>query len=256
MTVTASGAVEAAERLARARAVLAGAEGKFGIVRDLVLVGPDDGSGAGVPVTFPAGRTLPLGEEVVRLFPGGVLRRGTVVSVEGSTSLVLALVARASHEGSWAAILGLPHVGVVAAARRGIDLARLALIPHPGAEAATIAAACLDGMDIVILGPRLALSDADRRRLAARARERGAVIVSIGPHPGTHVALRVIRSEWTGLGAGEGRLKERTLTVARAGRHLGATDEVTVTLDCEGAQRGVALYPGREEQGRRVLRLA
>jgi len=248
----------AAERLAHVRAVLAGAEGRLGIVRDLALVGPDDGGGAGVPATFPAGRTLPLGEEVASLLPGGALRRGTVVSVEGSTSLVLALLARASREGSWAAIVGLPHVGVVAASRRGIDLARLALIPHPGAEAATIAAACVDGMDIVVLGPRLALSDADRRRLAARARERGAVIVSIGPDPATHTALRVLRSEWSGLGAGEGRLKERTVIVARSGRHLGAPEEIAVVLDGDASSlsRLGVTYTERAAEARRILGVA
>ena len=184
------------------------------------------------------------------LLPGGTLRRGTVVAVEGATSLVLALIARASREGSWSAIVGMPQVGVVAAARRGVDLARLALVPHPGAEAATVVGACVDGMDLVVLGPRLALSDADRRRLAARARERGTVLVSAGPWPGAHVALAVRTTRWSGLGAGDGRLRSRSLTVARSGRHLGAPDAVTVVLDDDAAA-----FPGREAQARRGLRL-
>lgn len=236
---------EAVERLALARAALAGVEGSLGIVRDPIL---SDAGGAG----------LPLDDGVAGLLPGGVLRRGSVVSVEGSTSLVLALIARASREGSWAAIVGLPNIGVVAAARRGIELSRLALVPHPGAEAATIAAACIDGMDIVVLGPRLALTDPDLRRLAARARERGVALVSASPHPGTHVALRVLRSEWAGLGAGEGRLRGRTLTVARSGRHLGGSDEVAIVLDGDASplsRLGVS-YPERVAEAKRTLRLA
>jgi hypothetical protein len=265
LTPAAATSPAAAERLARAREVLAGAEARLGVVRDFAFVGPtpvgpapvgaEPGAEA-IPGTFPAGRVLPLDDDVAALLPGGVLRRGTVVSVEGSTSLVLAILARASREGSWAAIVGLPHVGVVSAARRGIDLSRLALIPHPGPEAATVAAACVDGMDIVVLGSRLAMSDADRRRLVARARERGVVILSVGPHPATHVALRVLRSEWSGLGAGEGRLKERTLTVARSGRHMGGVDEATITLDSDPARSTGLNYPGREAQARRALRLA
>lgn len=257
MTVTESPATPADERLARARAALAGVEGRLGVVTDLGLA-----PGAGVVAApIPGAKALPLDDEVAGLLPGGVFRRGTVVSVEGSTSLVLALIARASREGSWAAIVGLPHVGVVSAARRGIDLSRLALVPHPGAEAAAVAAACVDGMDVVVLGPRLAMSDADRRRLAARARERGAVIVSIGPHPATHVALRVLRSEWSGLGAGEGRLRERTLTVARSGRQMGGIDEATITLDSEAERPGMptypgGVYPGGEAQARAAPRLA
>jgi hypothetical protein len=246
--------LETAEgRLDRARAALAGVEGRLGVVSGLAL-DPDTGA-----TVSPRAGALPVDPRVAGLLPGGVLRRGAVLSAEGSTSLILALIARASREGSWAAILGLPHIGVVAAARRGVDLARLALVPHPGAEAATIAAACVDGMDIVVLGPHLALTDPDLRRLAARARERGVALLSTSPHPGTHVALRVLRSEWVGLGAGEGRLRERTLTVARSGRHMGAPDELTVTLDSEGtAGTGVTdsrAYGGREE-ARRALRLA
>jgi hypothetical protein len=250
-TVPSDRATPAEDRLARARDALAGAEGRLGVAGGLGL-DPDTGERIA-----PRAGALPVDEGVACLLPGGVLRRGTIVSVEGSTSLVLALVARASREGSWAAIVGLPHIGVVAAARRGLELSRLALVPHPGAEAATVAAASIDGMDIVVLGPGLALTDPDLRRLAARARERGVVLVGTSPHPGTHVALRVLRSEWAGLGAGEGRLRERTLTVARAGRGMGASDEVAIVLDSDGpgAVGGGGAYPGREAQARGTLRL-
>jgi len=253
MTVPATRATPAEDRLARARDALAGVEGKLGVVTGLGLH-PDTGEWVA-----PRAGALPVDDGVACLLPGGVLRRGTIVSVEGSTSLVLALVARASREGSWAAIVGLPHIGVVAAARRGLDLSRLALVPHPGVEAATAAAASIDGMDIVVLGSGLALTDPDLRRLAARARERGVVLIGTSPHPGTHVAIRVLRSEWTGLGAGEGRLRERTLTVARAGRGMGASHEISVVLDSDGpgvADSGRGRYPGREAQARGTLRLA
>jgi len=239
----------APERIARVRSLLTGVEGRLGIVRDVAVTGHSV-AGEASP-HLPPSRTLPVDDAVAPLLPGGVLRRGSVVSVEGATSLVLALIARASQEGSWAAIVGMPHVGVIAAARRGVDLARLALVPHPGVDAAAIAGACLDGMDAVVLGEGVALADADRRRLAARARERGTVILSAGPWPGAHVVLAVERSAWSGLGAGEGRLRSRTLTVARSGRHLGRTDRVDIPLDAEAS-----LFPGREAQARRRLRLA
>jgi hypothetical protein len=238
----------ALERLAIVRGLLAGAEGRLGIVRDIAVQGEQASSLAS---SVPPARALPVSDDVAALLPGGILRRGTVVSVEGSTSLVLALIARASREGSWTAIVGIPQVGVVAAARRGVDLARLALVPHPGAEAATVVGACIDGMDAVVLGPRLALSDPDRRRLAARARERSVVLISAGPWTGAHVALTVIRASWSGLGSGDGRLRSRSLAVARSGRHLGAADEVEVVLDADDA----AIFPGRVAQARRGLRL-
>ena len=266
MTAPATSPAEEAalDRLALVRGLLAGAEGRLGIVREVSVLGEASGGGvssAGAsplhPSSYPpassvpAARALPVSDDVASLLPARVLRRGTVVAVEGSTSLVLALIARASREGSWVAIVGMPQVGVVAAARRGIDLSRLALVPHPGAEAATVVGACIDGMDVVVLGPRLAIGDQDRRRLAARARERGTVLVSAGPWTGAHVALTVTRASWSGLGAGDGRLRSRSLAVARSGRHLGAGDQVEVVLDADDA----AIFPGRVAQARRGLRL-
>lgn len=202
-------------RLAAARAALKAAEVRMGADREAW----------GAP-------TLPLAASLEALLPHG-LRRGQVISVEGSTSLLLALAGEASREGSWAAIVGMPQVGVLAAARRGIDLARLALIPHPGTHAPAVLGTCVDGMDVVMVGQGLALSDADRRRLAARARERGSVIVAAGPWPAAHVSLTVERSRWSGLGAGEGRLREREVTVAVAGRSVGAVRRVLIALDVD-----------------------
>ena len=205
------------ERLAAARAALGEVQARMGASRE---------GGERAP--------LPLAASVAELLPGG-LRRGTVLSVSGSTSLVLALAGEASREGSWVAIVGMPHVGLVAAARRGVDLARLALVPHPGAQAATAIAACIDGMDLVILGDRLALSDAERRRLAARARERGSVLLSAATWPGARIEMLVESSQWSGLGAGDGRLRDRQVVVAVRERG-GPARRVAVMLDGE---RGV-----------------
>ena len=166
----------------------------------------------------PADRLLPVLPVVASVLPQGGLRRGSTLAVTGSTSLVLALVAQASREGSWAAVVGLPGVGLLAAAQLGVDLSRLALVPHPGGDAATVLGALVDGVDIVVLGPGLALVDADRRRLMARARERGTVLISAAPWPGAQVVLTAERARWTGLDDGGGYLRARELTVIRAGR--------------------------------------
>lgn len=182
--------------------------------------------------------TLPLSSALGTLLPQG-LKRGQVVSVTGSTSLMLALAAQASHEGSWTAIIGMPHVGVVAASRRGIELARLALIPHPGTQAATVAGTCVDGLDVVLLGAGVALAEADRRRLSTRARERGSVMVVAGPWTGAHTTLAVEGSQWRGLGAGDGRLRERRVTVAVGGRSQGVARRVELVLDADAGARWV-----------------
>ncbi|WP_296664815.1 hypothetical protein [Demequina sp.] len=212
-------------RLARARAALAGVQYRVGTTRDRWEA-----------------PTLPLAPVLDRVLPQG-LRRGQVVSVIGSTSLMLALASAASAEGSWTAVVGMPSLGVVAAARRGLDLTRLALVPHPGAQAAAAAGACIDGMDVVILGPRLALSDADRRRLASRARERGTVIVAEGPWSGAHATLTAVASRWHGLGAGDGRLRGRDLEVRVEGRASGPARLVSLRLDAEASVRREAGVP-------------
>lgn len=264
--MTAVAAEGAAERAARARALLAGAEARLGLVRQADVSSPAapappagsparEQSAAAPAAALPAVHgALPLDDTVAALIPGGALRRGTVTVVRGSTSLQLALAARASREGAWVAAVGMPHVGIAAASGRGIDLARLALVPHPGAEAAAAVAACVDGMDVVLMGERLALGDPDRRRLVARARERGAVLISAGAWAGAHVQLDVAGSAWAGLGAGDGRLRSRTLTVSRTGRRLGGSDRIDVVLDEDTALPG-SRYPGRARQAGRSLRL-
>lgn len=201
-------------RLERARAALASVEARIGAQRE---------GGEREP--------LPVAEPVSSLLPGG-LKRGTVAVVSGSTSLLLALAAEASRAGSWLAVVGMPHVGVVAAARRGVDLGRLALVPHPGAQAAAAVAACVDGMDVVIVGRSLALAEADRRRIAARVRERGAVLLSADPWPGARLELSVEGMRWSGLGAGDGRLRDRDVIVAVRERS-GAVRRMQVRLDGE-----------------------
>ncbi|HWD05331.1 MAG TPA: hypothetical protein VG674_23065 [Amycolatopsis sp.] len=75
--------------------------------------------------------SLPTASALAGLVPGG-LRRGSTMSIAGSAALVLALLAEATRQGSWAAIAGMPDVGVVAAAELGVDLDHLALISDPG----------------------------------------------------------------------------------------------------------------------------
>ncbi len=180
------------------------------------------------------GPLLPLDDALVPLLTRG-LRKGQVIAVEGSTSLVLALVARASLDGAWTAMVGMPNVGVLAATRRGIDLSRVALIPYPGVQAPATLGVCIDDMDVVIAGQGLAISDADRRRLAARARESGCVVIAAGRWPGAHTQLTVEEGRWGGLGAGEGRLRERDVTVAITGRTAGTARRVVVPLDVDNS---------------------
>ncbi|SDD28938.1 hypothetical protein SAMN05216410_3121 [Sanguibacter gelidistatuariae] len=160
---------------------------------------------------------LPIPPQLCEMIPEG-LRRGSITVVSGSTSLLLSLIAEASQAGSWGALVGAPGINLLAAAQAGVDLSRLVLVPGPGIESATTVAALLDGMDIVVVGPEAVLVDSDRRRLAARARERASVILAMRPWQGAGMTLTAERSQWSGLGVGHGRLRSRLLTVTRSGR--------------------------------------
>ncbi len=174
------------------------------------------------PVSLAGEQVLPVLPALQGLLPGGVLRRGSTVSVVGSTSLALALAAAASASGSWCAAVGLPSLGLMAVAELGVTLDRLALVGDPGESWPSVVAALLDALDVVVVRPPGSVRGSHVRRLAARARERGAVLVPVCSWEGADVCLGVTRSEWHGLGAGHGYLRSRRLEVAARGR--GAAD--------------------------------
>jgi hypothetical protein len=171
-------------------------------------------------------RLLPVLPALRPLLPHQGLRRGTTVAVARSAALALALVAGASAAGSWVAAVGLPDLGIVAAAETGIALERLALVPVPGARAwPTVVAAFLDAVDVVLVRSPAGLSAAPARRLAARARERGAVLVPLGAwSEPADLRLAVTSSDWHGLGQGYGSLRARRVEVVASGRGAAARE--------------------------------
>lgn len=189
----------------------------------LVLQALQEIAGRHRPVSTADERTLPVLEPLRALLPGGGLRRGATVVITGSTAVLLAVLAGPSAAGLWCAVLGMPWLGVVAAAEAGIALPRLALIPEPGPDWATIAAALIDGFDVVALAAPAHVRAADARRLAARARERGAVLLPVTDNwPGADVRVRAGPSRWIGLGDGYGHLRARYISVAVEGRGAAA----------------------------------
>ncbi len=186
------------------------------------------------PIASSQTRLLPVTPPLAGLFPDGGLRRGSTLVVTGlaagtsdgnaggGISLAMALLAAASGAGSWCAFVGLPGLGAVAAHDLGIDLARLTVVPRPGAAWAEVTAALIDGVDVVALCPPSPPRPAVVRRLVARARERRAVLVVMPgragwpEHPDVH--LRVNDMHWDGGGVGEGYLHRRRMTVTATGR--------------------------------------
>jgi len=176
---------------------------------------------------------IPVPGGLAPLLPDG-LRRGATVEVRGAagmTSLMLALLGGASSQGLWCAAVGFPLLSGEAAADYGIDLARFALVPRPGPDWITVVGALLDSIDLVAVrlpGPPARLSDGDARRLAARARRRGSVLLpapAADPWPTADVRLAVSIGEghgWRGAEAGYGRLQRRRVQLHASGRGAAA----------------------------------
>ena len=174
-------------------------------------------------------RVLDTSPTVAGLLPGGSLKTGVAYTIEGSTSLAMALMAGPSQAGAWCGVVGVPTFGTEAAKAAGIDLERLALAPYPGDQWLPVTAALADVLTVVLVRPPLPPSDGSVSRLMARLRERGTTLIVLGQWPGAEARLRVRRSQWGGLGDGHGHLTSRQLTVDVEGR-TGSARERMVRL--------------------------
>lgn len=197
-------------------------------------------------------QALPCDPQLAPLLPWSGLRRGATISTVGSTSLLMLLLAGAMRDtGSWAAIVGMPQLGVLAAGQdHGIPLERLALVPEPGPDWPTVVAALLDGVDLVVVNPPPSTDPRIVGNLAARARQKGAVLIPTTPWPGADVALVVTGRRWRGLGEGRGRLRWCELDVQAAGRGRAARPKkATVVVPGRPSKQVIPPMPARPEPG-------
>lgn len=179
-----------------------------------------------VPARFDGG-WLAVPPVLRGVVPHGAVRRGSSLSVLGSTTLLLHVVASLAEHGGWTAVVGHPDLGLAAALDAGLDPARLVLVPDPGPSAPEVIGAVVDGFDVVVVG-RAALGDRDRRAIGQRVRHRGAVLVSTLPWPGAEVSLEAGESAWYGLATG--RLTEAQIVVRATGRAGGAPRSVVLRV--------------------------
>jgi hypothetical protein len=217
----------------------------------------------GRPIVTADARLVEVPGALGDLFPEGGIRRGSTVVIgaaPGGSSLALALAGAITASGSWAAAVGLPSLGLVAAAELGVRLERLALVPHPGDQWTKVAAAVLDGVDLLLLRPPIGVKGGDARRLTARVRERGVVMVvldggssnRLGWPESPDIKLTVTRSAWAGLGAGYGHLTARRVDVTLTGRRA-AGRERSQTLWLPGPDGEVAIRAEAPAEGAAAL---
>ncbi|HUG00103.1 MAG TPA: hypothetical protein VMM60_18405 [Ilumatobacter sp.] len=178
-------------------------------------------------------RVLPVDEALASLFPAAGLQRGHVIGCSGSaaTSLALAVVARAATAGAWVAAVGMPTLGVEAAAEAGVPLARLVLVDidesQPAASWAERVGAAADGFEIILTRPP---HGAERmlRKVQQRLQARGVVLVAVSDAANDvasrqgrlacDVELATFTVEWLGIGTGHGGLVGRRVSVTSNGR--------------------------------------
>ncbi|HEV7763096.1 MAG TPA: hypothetical protein VGO78_28990, partial [Acidimicrobiales bacterium] len=169
------------------------------------------------PMALAGSQRVPVLPPLLPLLPQG-LARGSVVAVgagrgvAGTTSLALALAAGAARAGAWVAVVDGGSLGLVAAAGLGVTFERLVVVTAVRSAASapdrtSVVAALVDGFDVVLLGveARSQLRGGDTRRLQARVRERGAVLVGVGgdlPGGSAQVRLTVTAARWEGIGDG------------------------------------------------------
>jgi hypothetical protein len=183
--------------------------------------------------TLAVERLLPVTPALRGILPARGLQRGTTVLIEpstasGSTTLALEMLAGVSIGGYWCAVAGAPQLGLVAASERGIELGRLLLVPSLGSADRwlQVVATLFDAVDAVLLVPPSTVRPSDARRLSARSKERGSVLVVLDHKkswPGPNdLRCTVTRSEWVGLSKGYGLLRERGYEVEVSGRGAAA----------------------------------
>jgi hypothetical protein len=142
------------------------------------------------------------------------------------------------------AVVGVPSLGLRAAAELGIALERLVMVAEPadpgptGSETswATVMSALIDGFDLVVVRSAPHLRPGTARTLQARLQARGAVLIVVD-EPGPFTCDLVVTAQharWEGLELGAGRLQRRRLTLAASGRRLPRQRRLEVWLPGAG----------------------
>ena len=106
-----------------------------------------------------------------------------VLTLQGSTTVLLAALALRQGATGWCGVIGGDELGWCAATEVGLDLNRVLTVPTSlldDASTPTVTVALLDGVDVLLIGAPVAerLRPQHRRRLLARARERGRLILT------------------------------------------------------------------------------
>lgn len=189
------------------------------------------------PVTLARERSIAVPGDLGAVVPGAALQRGATLAVAGpvgagATSLALELAAAVTATGEWAAAVDLQAtLGGEAAAEAGVALERFAVVRRVSTDRwATIVAALLEGVTLVIAEIPRDVRVSDARRLVGRARERGSVLIALETDArwpaDAALRLEATGGSWHGLLLGAGLLTGRARSVRVEGQGKAAQPRV------------------------------
>lgn len=165
--------------------------------------------------------SLPVGSQLAALFPTGGLERGHIYGCRGDAwlSVMYALIARATQEGSWVAVVNLEFIGMMSAVEHGVALQRM-LCVDAGVEVEKwphVVGACIDGVDVVVLH-RPQCRPGDARRLEARMKAHGTTVIVVG-EPGPFSPAVVVSTQTTDWDFST-HMSQRSVHVVAHGRRM------------------------------------
>jgi hypothetical protein len=155
-------------------------------------------------------------------------------------SCALAVMAAPTQVGSWAGVVGLPSVGVSAAAELGVVLSRTVFVAgaspssSTSSDMAAVLSALIDGVEVLVLSRRVvaSVSGGVMRTLHTRMQSRGSVLVLVGDPGSVSADVRLVATTtmWDGVGAGNGHLQRRRVSIELAARRRGRPTRADVWL--------------------------
>lgn len=174
---------------------------------------------------------IPVAPALASLLPSSGVERGGVYACAGDApmSLLFSLVATATSVGSWLAFVDVPRVGLMAAHEYGVALQRVMCVNSGGhtQSYAQVVGALVDGIDLVVVSSP-ACSAAEARRIVARAKASGSVLIILGRTGqfSPDVVLSSSTTEWHF----HTHASSRTMSVQAHGRRVYNQRALTVQL--------------------------
>jgi len=195
---------------------------------------------------------LAVADDVRELLPDSGLVRGRIVRCSGDAglSLALSLCSLATQQGSWLGVVGVEHLGLLAAVEHGVALERTVLVhpPKTSREWSITVAAAIEGLDLLIVAVPERLSVNDARRVQTRLQSRRAVMIIVentvlsqsrsmnGSNEAQQfladVVLDTKTKSWSGVDKGAGYLQHRDVRIRVSGRRVARERNYLVTRSC------------------------